>query len=194
MAVLYNVFMPLALSVLPTASVPTEHMSVYSGNAQAVPAAELKRSLLFTPLPLPASSRTTCTCHTPDEVTPNNGFRCDDGMDSYCAADELCATSEEFFKDDKWSGCEKIVCTCTDPLKEEKTFTPHGLKKANEFTCTDDETRSCGDDEACVATEPFSSGKMSDEWSGCKKCYDRYPDGDLGGGHGGEDRYRCEPH
>jgi len=171
MAVLYNVFMPLALSVLPTASVPTEHMSVYSGNAQAVPAAELKRSLLFTPLPLPASSRTTCTCHTPDEVTPNNGFRCDDGMDSYCAADELCATSEEFLKDDdKWSGCEKIACECNEPLKEYTTYSTEELKAANGFTCTDNDERWCGHDEACVATEPFPSGKMSGTWSGCKEC------------------------
>uniref|UniRef100_A0A7S0IRF0 Uncharacterized protein n=1 Tax=Calcidiscus leptoporus TaxID=127549 RepID=A0A7S0IRF0_9EUKA len=206
----YNGFMPLALSVLPTTAVPTEHMPVYSGTAQAVPAAEVKRSLLFTSLPLPVSNGTTCTCKTPDEVAPGNGFnygtktpdeaaprngfKCTDGTERYCATDELCATSEEFFKDDKWSGCEKIVCTCTDPLKEEKTFTPHGLKKANEFTCTDDETRSCGDDEACVATEPFPSGKMSGTWSGCKECpFEEYEDPYVGRRLQAPGEYHCYP-
>uniref|UniRef100_A0A7S0NSK3 Uncharacterized protein n=1 Tax=Calcidiscus leptoporus TaxID=127549 RepID=A0A7S0NSK3_9EUKA len=168
----YNGFMPLALSVLPTTAVPTEHMPVYSGTAQAVPAAEVKRSLLFTSLPLLASSPTTCTCKTPDEVAPGNGFNCTDGTERYCAADELCATREKFFKDDdKWSGCEKIFCECNKPRKEAKFFWPKStLTYENDFTCTDQAKPSCANDEACVATEPFPSGKMSGTWSGCKEC------------------------
>uniref|UniRef100_A0A7S0IS47 Uncharacterized protein n=1 Tax=Calcidiscus leptoporus TaxID=127549 RepID=A0A7S0IS47_9EUKA len=192
----YNGFMPLALSVLPTTAVPTEHMPVYSGTAQAVPAAEVKRSLLFTSLPLPVSNGTTCTCKTPDEVAPGNGFNCTDGTERYCAADELCATREKFFKDDdKWSGCEKIFCECNKPRKEAKFFWPKStLTYENDFTCTDQAKPSCANDEACVATEPFPSGKMSGTWSGCKECpFEEYEDPYVGRRLQAPGEYHCYP-
>jgi len=39
---------------------------------------------------IPAQESISCTCNTEGGTTPNNGFTCTDGTESFCAADERC--------------------------------------------------------------------------------------------------------
>eukprot|EP00931_Biecheleriopsis_adriatica_P019679 TRINITY_DN13353_c0_g1_i1.p1 TRINITY_DN13353_c0_g1~~TRINITY_DN13353_c0_g1_i1.p1 ORF type:complete len:1092 (+),score=143.71 TRINITY_DN13353_c0_g1_i1:256-3531(+) len=51
-------------------------------------------------VPCAVPDSVTCTCDSPNEGTPNNGYSCSDGFKAWCQSDQVCTSSSSFSQSD----------------------------------------------------------------------------------------------
>lgn len=92
---------------------------------------------------------TTCTCVSPNFVSPGNGYSCFSplmpSVRGYCAADQVCSSDTSFPESNVDTVCVVPSCTC---------ITPNSTSPGNGFVCAGSvQTNYCAFSEVCSQTE-----------------------------------------